>query len=217
MPKQHSQWAAVRAMHTQVENKAMITLMGMVTGIAADGQLHDLEVQLLNSWLKEHHSVTSHWPGGLIAHQVRQVLADCVITDDERVHLLAVLSELANTDFANTGSAASEPLQLPIDDSVPLQLMHASVVHTGAFIFGTRAACERLSMAMGAVCVDNVNTRTNVLIIGTRVTPEWKFETYGRKILRGMELKASGHPIAIVSERKWIAHATSLGHVQPSA
>lgn len=205
--------AGVRAMSNRIEVKAAQTLMGMVTGIVCDQVLHDREIALLSTWLRSNVNATLKWPGDVIAIQVRQVLADGIVTDQEREHLLSVLTEMANADFSVTGSAMAEPLQLPIDDTVSLSMADAGVVHTGTFLYGTRAVCERLSVAMGATPLDTVTRRTDMVVIGTRVTPSWMNESYGRKILRAVELQREGHAIRIVSERRWFEHATSLGKV----
>lgn len=203
--------AAARAVANRIETKAMQTLMGMVTGVVADAHLHDKEILLLNTWLTEHAEMATQWPGCAIAHQIRSVLADGIITDDERTHLLSSLSELANSDFAATGSTQAEPIALPIDDQANVNMFNAGIVHTGTFMFGTRAQCERLSMAMGAMPLDTVSRRTDVVVIGTRVSPSWVNESYGRKILRAAELRDSGCPIRIISERFWFQHAQAAG------
>lgn len=202
--------AARASIANRVETKAMQTLMGMVTGIVADAHLHDLEIALLSTWLAEHQEAAAQWPGCVIARQVREVLADGLVTDEERKHLLSVLGDLANTDFAATGSASSEPLNLPIDESREVKWMNAGVVHTGTFLYGTRAQCERLSMSLGAMPLDDVTRRTDVLVIGTRVSPSWRNESYGLKILKAAQLRESGHSIYIVSERYWFSKAQAL-------
>jgi NAD-dependent DNA ligase len=205
--------AAQRALANRAETKAMQVLMGMVTGIVADAHLHDMEIQLLSTWLADRRATAEQWPGCVIAAQVRQVLADGMVTTDEREHLLGVLQELASTDFAATGSAEAEPLALPIDESRPVTWHDSSVVHTGVFMFGTRTQCEKLTEAMGAHPLANVTRSTDVLVIGTRVSPHWVNESYGRKIMQAAEMRASGHRIAIVSERYWFAAAKAAGRV----
>lgn len=207
-----TQQQVMAAVANRIQSKSMQTLMGMVTGIVADAHLHDREIQLLSTWLSENSAAANYWPGSVIAAQVRAVLADGMITEDERRHLLGVLTEMANSDFSATGSAQAEPLKLPIDDEAgPVAMMNAGVVHTGTFMYGTRAACERLSMAMGAMPLDNVSKSTDVLVIGTRVTPAWFNESYGRKILRGAELRQKGHAIRIISEAYWFETAKAMG------
>ena len=199
--------AAARAIANRVETKAMQTLMGMVTGIVADEQLHDREIMLLRTWLTANDATARQWPGCAIAAQIGHVLADGVITEDERTHLLGVLTEMANTDFSITGSVESQPLQLPIDDSTPVAWPGAGVVHTGTFLYGTRTQCERLTEALGARSVSSITRAVGVVVIGTRVTPSWVNESYGRKIMAAAELQRAGHAIRIVSERFWFAAA----------
>lgn len=215
-------FAASRAIDNRIQTKAMQTLMGMITAMVADRHLHDNEIMLLRTWLAQHAESAAAWPGCAIAAQVDHVLADGVITEGERAHLLNVLSEMANTDFSATGSAAAEPLQLPIDDSVAVNWVGAGVVHTGTFVFGTRSQCERLTAAMGGRALGNVTKASDVLVIGTRVSPGWVNESYGRKIMAAAELQRAGHGISIVSERYWFEaaqalHAPAEANVMPRA
>lgn len=131
-------------------------------------------------------------------------MEDGIITEGERAHLLAVLSELTATDFGLTGSSSPEVAALPINDVVTVILKNAGVCHTGEFLFGTRAACERITLKAGRMPVDSVTRRADLLVIGTRVSPNWAHTSFGRKIQRAAERQESGHPIEIISERRWI-------------
>lgn len=142
--------------------------------------------------------------GVVIARKVEEIMADGVITEGERAYLLEVLSELASTDFALTGSSSPEVAALPINDVVTVSLRNAGVCHTGEFLFGTRAACERITLKAGGMPLDSVTRKTDILVIGTRVSPHWAHTSFGRKIQKAAELQESGHPIEIISERRWI-------------
>lgn len=196
--------AVQRAQHTHRLNKAVEHMIGLVTGIIADRNLHDLEIGLLRTWLTENSIVTTTWPGFVVARKVEEILADGVITDAERAHLLDVLSQFAATDFALTGSSSPEVAALPINDEVTVLLNNATVCHTGEFLFGTRAACERITLKAGGVAVDTVTRKTDLLVVGTRVSPNWAHTSFGRKIQKAAELQEAGHPIEIISERRWI-------------
>lgn len=185
-------------------NKAIEHLLGLIEGMVADNHLHDKEVQLLATWLSANPEATSAWPGSLIGKKVQEVLADGVITEAERAHLLKVLAELIASDFHDTGSASAEVATLPIDDAVTVELRNAGVCMTGEFIYGTRAACERLTLKAGGMPMDNVSKKVDILVIGTRVSPDWVHTTFGRKIQRAAELQNEGHPIEIISERRWL-------------
>lgn len=204
--------AARHTVAAHMQTRSMQTLMGIVTGIVADEALHDLEVQMLSTWLSGHPDVISHWPGCAIAGWVRSVCEDGIVTEEERSSLLKNLLVLAGNDFAQTGSVQPEPTQLPVDDDRAIQFSGSVIAHTGTFLYGTRAKCERLSSALGATPADTITRKTTVLVIGSQVTPTWISESYGRKIMTAVTLRDAGHPIHIVSERHWFGHAQRAGH-----
>jgi NAD-dependent DNA ligase len=74
-------------------------------------------------------------------------------------------------------------------------------------LYGTRAACERLVLKLGARCADNVSKKVNILVIGTKVSVDWAHTSFGRKIQQAMELREAGHPMKIISERRWLQFA----------
>lgn len=187
----------------RTENRSIELLLGIVTGIIADSHLHDLEIQMLSTWLSENEYAASVWPGCVIAERVRTVLADGIVTDEERAHLLSTLQGMAACDFANTGSASAEVVQLPLQDDGDVQLRDNHVCLTGAFIYGTRASCERVCTEHGALPVSAVSKKVLYLIVGTNVSPAWAHTSYGRKIEQAMTLRQAGHPIRVISERRW--------------
>lgn len=201
--------AALRVLQRRQLSRSVEVLLGMVTGILADSQLHDLEVKLLRSWLADNPEIASTWPGCSVAKAIELVLADGVISDAERAHLLEVLQQLAISDFSETGSAGAEVIGLPYDDEAPLVLRGVGVCHTGEFLHGTRAACERLTESVGGIPQSTVTRKTTFLVVGTNVSPNWAQTSYGRKIEQAMQLKTQGTSIYIVPERHWLAAMTA--------
>lgn len=196
---------AIQAVLTNRElNRSVQMLMGIVTGIVADGRLHDMEIQMLSTWLSANSDVASRWPGSAIARQLEVVLADGIISEEERAHLLSELQGLAGTDFSDTGSVTAEVVALPYDTEAQIDVRDLGICHTGEFVFGTRAACERLTSMAGGLCLSSVSKKVAFLVIGSHVSPAWSNTSYGRKIEQAMTLKQSGHPIAIVSEKRWL-------------
>lgn len=195
-------FAARVAIHKRNTSRAIEHLMGMITGVVADAELRDQEILLLRTWLNEHPEALEVFPGSIVARKVQAVLEDGVITEAERTYLLETLTSLAATDFSVTGSASPEVSSLPIEDAVTIDLRDSVVCLTGEFLYGTRAACERLVMATGAMCTDNVSKKVDILVIGTNVSPNWAHTSFGRKIQRAVELQEEGHPIEIISERR---------------
>lgn len=199
-----AEYSAHAAIAKRNHNKSIELLLGLVTGIVVDSQLHDLEVKFLREWLTQHAEVASTWPGSVIAKAIEDTLADGIISDAERTHLLQVLQQMVVSDFSVTGSAAAEVLKLPINDGIAVDLRDCNVCHTGEFLYGTRTKCEQLTTLAGGFPVSTVTKKVAYLVVGTNVSPDWAHTSYGRKIEQAIELQSNGHGIYIVSERKWL-------------
>lgn len=184
-------------------NKGVELLLGMITGMMADGQLNDLEIKLLNTWLTEHQDVAASWPGSFISLKLKTILADGVITEAERDHLQNSLQQLATNDFSQTGSASPEIVALPLDHDCPVILRGAKICLTGDFLFGSRSKCEEISLLAGAILRNTVTGKTDYLVIGTHVSPSWAHTSFGRKIQQAMEIQQSGSNLKIISEQRW--------------
>jgi len=187
-----------------INREAIEQLLGIVSGLVADDDLHDLEIEFLKVWLGEHQDVARMWPGSAIGRAVDTVLADGHVSEEERAYLLATLKELAANDFAITDAAADASIAIPTDDAIRISLRDAVVCLAGDFLHGTRAACERLLEQAGACPVRGVSKNVHYLVVGTKVSPHWLQTAYGRDIQDAVALQQAGHGIAIVSERRWI-------------
>jgi NAD-dependent DNA ligase len=202
---------ALRRVDTHIDTRSMQTLMGLVNGIVADAQLNEMELRYLRTWLTEHPRLLSQWPACAIASWIHDICEDGIVTQAELEYVLGNLQQLASSDFASTGSTSAEPLRLPIDDSEPVNFQGATTVLTGEFMYGTRRRCEDLCIVLGSIVAPNVTKKTNVLVIGHRVSASWQHESYGAKIARAAELRSSGSPIRIISEQFWFATARAVG------
>ncbi len=196
--------AISRAVDNRLLTRSMQVLTGIVTGVVADGELHDNELQLLNTWISSNPEVATAWPGSAISHHLREVMADGVITADERAHLLDTLQRLVGSDFAETGSVTADIAALPFDDDAPITLNESWVCLTGEFLYGTRNACEKVTEKAGGKPTSSISRKVAYLIVGTHVSPNWVNTSYGTKIMRAMELRDQGHTIAIIREQRWL-------------
>lgn len=185
-------------------NKGMELLLGLVTGMLADGQLQDMEIQFLNTWLGEHEDVASIWPGNVVAKLITEILADGVITETERERLVKMLTDLIGNDFSQTGSVSAEVMTLPLDEHCDISLRNANICLSGEFLLGTRAKCEEVATLAGSFPHGTITKKIHYLIIGTNVSPHWLHTSYGRKIEQAMQLQQVGHSIRIISERRWL-------------
>jgi len=202
-----------RAVYKQVQaaiasrraTRSIQVLNGIVTGILADGKLEDTEILMLRTWLDENRDVASFWPGSAIAEELDEVLQDGVIDDAERARLMETLKQVCNTDFATTGSVSAEVSAIPFDEDVVVDVRDRVVCLTGEFTYGSRKVCEQFIIGTGGHTANTISAKVDYLIVGSKVSPHWVTESYGRKIMKAVELRNQGHRIAIVPESKWQA------------
>lgn len=138
--------------------KACQVLTGIITGILADGQLHDKEILLLSTWLRANAEVTEAWPGSAIARLMHEALADGSISEEERQHLLTELQAIIGNDFCESGAVDAEVSNLPFDPAAHLE-PGMRVCFTGVFVYGTRSACEKLACKQGLEPMSGVSKR----------------------------------------------------------
>lgn len=194
--------AAVAIEHMKL-TKAAQMLLGICAGITADGHINDHEVRFLDTWLRENEDVAKCWPGDVIAKRIAGILADGVITAEERADLLETLQGISGNRFFDTGAASADGPCLPLDDDPSIFFRDMSYCFTGKFIFGTRAACERAVMRLGSMPVDTITKGLDYLVVGSMVNPEWVNTTYGRKIEKAMRYRQENGVPCIVSEKQW--------------
>ena len=187
--------------------KSLNSLMGIVTGLVSDGELNEVEIRFLKIWCAENRHIANQYPANIIFRRVHEVLRDDVLTKDERDHLLDQLKILSGNDFSNTGSALPEHIANIFDDDPLVIFKENEFVFTGLFMFGTRNACETAVLHRGGRVNDYITKKTNYLVVGTRTSPDWITENFGRKIQKAAEMASSGeYEIAIIREADWAMH-----------
>ena len=191
------------ATDSRLLKRSFESLMGISTGLIADGELNDQEIKFLSTWLSEHPELANSWPGEVVFKRVREALADGAVSPAERAYLQQTLIELIGGSFAEDGAVPSGPSTLPVDSNVFVQVVNKSFCFTGKFLFGTRAACERAVIARGGT-VESVNRSLRYLVLGELSSRDWKYSSHGTKIEAAMRLKGEGHGVSIVSEAQWI-------------
>jgi len=182
------------------------SLIGICAGLLADGKLNDEEINFLNTWLADNESISTTWPGEVVYARVRDVLADGIITEDEREYLKQTLSDLLGSTLQETGATSGLSTGLPIDNIDSIQIPNNSFCFTGNFIYGTRNACEQAIREREGIIIPRVRTDLNYLVIGTLASREWAHTSHGRKIEKAIDYKKKGCPIFIVSEEQWIQY-----------
>lgn len=191
-------------LETSLIVKSLNSLMGIVSGLVSDGELNNKEILFLKTWCEDHRFLASEYPANIIFRRVHEVLLDGVITQEERDYLLKELTILSGSHFAETGSAQSEQIEALFDDDPNVIFQGNEFVFTGKFLFGTRDICESATLKRGAKVKKDITQDTNYLVIGSRASPDWIAENFGRKIQKAAEMADSGKfEISIVREVDW--------------
>jgi NAD-dependent DNA ligase len=195
-------WARQGAIYRSEFNQSLAQLVGVATGLIADRVLADAEIYLLRDWIATHDAVAYDWPGNIIRDKVQGVLADGVITDAERTHLLKTLDDLVGCK-PETVAAATHVNELAFDDVQEMTFSGRGFCLTGDFIYGPREVCEGACAMRGGIVKSSPSKKTHYVVVGSLGSPAWKFGSFGTKIQKAIELKQAGAPLLIVREDVW--------------
>ncbi len=178
-------------------------LIGLAQGILADGIVSQPEAELLKDWLLINRNTNNPYICQLL-DQVEQILRDGVLDEYERDELHDALMAWAGGCFAvgRERLTASYPL-----DPEPriVKCRGRLFVFTGTAAYGTRREMKKATEEMGGEVKRDVTLRTNFVVLGSYVTPAWKHETFGNKILKAMKYRDDRQTgIRIVHEDDWV-------------
>lgn len=182
-------------------DRAMRELTGFLRGIVADGVVNVAEAESLSAWILRNEECSSEWPICELTERIARIYADGIIEQDELDDLRDLSNRILGTD--NPTLLDDVPTDLPLCRPVPEVVFDQNeFVFTGTFYYGTRRICHEHTERAGAVCHSSPRMSTRYLVIGSIATRDWKFSSFGRKILRAVELQ----PLCglhIISERTW--------------
>jgi NAD-dependent DNA ligase len=179
-------------------------LVGIVQGILADGELRDQEIRFLQDWLHGAETVSLLWPGSVIHAQVKEILADGIITREEREHLQDTLLRLIGGSLDQLAES-THVSALPIDEVASIEMPQRNFCFTGDFAFGPRTICESAVSRRGGTVTGSVTKKLHYLVVGGLGSAEWKHGSFGTKIEKAIHYKENGVPLLIVHEDSWAA------------
>lgn len=176
-------------------------LLGMGRGLIADGKVNQDEAEALLAFLEAQADVPQEPLALDLREQVRGMLEDGVLDEEESARLYDTLSKLVGGE-----QALGECLRattLPLDDPAPaVEFAGRKFCLTGTFADGSkgRKDCAVRIEARGGTIQTDVSGKTDYLVIGEYASPAWKQSSYGGKIEKAAELKAAGKGVRIISE-----------------
>ncbi|WP_071911279.1 BRCT domain-containing protein [Aeromonas sp. SCS5] len=184
-------------------------LLGFLQGISADSNIVEQEVLALSSLLLKHRDLLASWPGSLLFNRLNDILADGMITEEEREDLLELVKQISGQRFTESGLAAGMATEFFADGDVK-SLQGKTVCFTGKFLSDTRHNLEQQAKMLGASPVKGVTTHLNVLIVGSLASRDWMFTSHGRKIEAAIKANEKGCDIQIINEEDWLRIRGSL-------
>lgn len=185
-----------------IQDRQIDTLIGLSTGIIADGRVDQAEAEVLQNWLAQASQQTDNPIIINLLEKVSAMLEDNILDDDEASELFSTLETLSGgtTKFGEI----SKPSSLPLDSPTPkITFEDKHFLFTGTCAFGTRKQCQDEISKLNGIAVSSVTKKLDYLVIGSYVTDSWIHETFGRKIEKAMEYRESGLSLKIVSEEEW--------------
>lgn len=195
-----------RDYYDDVTNSLQV-LCGYAHGILADKELSDKEILALSDWMKANDFLAGHYPFDEINAQLSSVLADGVITEDEREELILLLSNLIDYDESlNLSKSDFDDIRKKHSTSglcepcPNLEISGHSFCFTGDFDRYDRPYATSMVEALGGVNKEKVSSRCQYLVVGNQSSPAWAYSCYGRKIERALQLKKEGKEIHIINE-----------------
>jgi len=199
----HGQPFNLRFNRARRAERDLSELLGLAKGLLADGQITKEEAAHLNDWMTSHPDAVEQWPVNKLAERLTRIFADGHADEDERSDLADLLASLVG-GTAGVVLGEDAATELPIDKPPPdLHWPGSIFVFTGKFAYGTRASCERETSHRGGSCERAVTKRTTFLVIGTFGSRDWVHTSFGRKIQKAVDYRASGLPVAILAEEYW--------------
>jgi hypothetical protein len=179
-------------------------LLGLAHGLMADQQLTDSEIAYFNEWLDKRHAITSSFPGNVIYERIREVLADGVITEEEREHLVETLNTLIEGRLEELKDEV-ELQEFWFDEVDLIDFQNTRFSLTGNFVYGSKAQCQAAIEQRGGIVGPVEGAEPQFLVVGGLGVEEWRSGGLGAEIEKALKLQHDGVSLKIIPEDKWVS------------
>lgn len=181
------------------------TLQGLCHGILADGEINEKEVFDLHAWLSENEHLNTYYPYDEIRSLVLSIVSDGKVDEDEKTILKAYFNQFVKIEDANmqkkVNAETSEVHIAGLCTSEPSVVFEGKTFCiTGVLKRGNRETLQQDIKKLGGIPTDNINKKTDYLIVGDNGNPAWAFSCYGRKVEKALSMRKEGHTITLIHE-----------------
>lgn len=80
-------------------DKSINSLLGLIEGIAIDGQINPAEIALMKMWLEDHRDLRARHPYSELIPVVEEALSDGILDAEERADLTWLCEKMRSTEF----------------------------------------------------------------------------------------------------------------------
>lgn len=195
----------------RIDRRSADALVGLAAGIVSDGVVTLKEAIFLEEWIAKNLLHLEDPVVNILYRRLSNMLSDGILDAEESRELLAMLQNFSGLSLSqgkaeNKASEASftTPNDLPFNMPVP-EIVWAErlFVFTGVMAYGPRKNCQALIEERGGLIGGGINKKTHYLVVGSVGNDQWRHSSYGLKIMRAVELRESGSPVAIIGEHAW--------------
>ncbi len=179
-------------------------LLGLARGLMADQKLGDSEIEYLNEWLGKRHDIKATFPGNVIYERIGEVLADGVITEEEREHLVLTLNALIEGRLEELSDEV-DVSEFWFDEVDSIEFPNTRFSLTGNFVYGPITVCKMVIENRGGVVIPVSNQVPQFLVVGGLGVDEWRTGGLGADIEKALKLRDKGIPLKIISEDNWVS------------
>lgn len=182
-------YSKVSIENIEISPKAsMKELVELAQDILSDEFLSDKEILKIHNWLIENKHLCGQFPYNDLFNTCKDILADGIIAEEERLYLTLLLSE-----FLSPSAIDAKPKNL---DTIAGKCFCLS----GNFSSGTKASIENTIINLGGQCTKTVTKKTDILLVGDGGDPRWLYSNYGSKVAKALQMQEKGHHIQILAE-----------------
>ena len=208
----HQEFQNSRFFHEdRIDRRFADALVGLAAGIVSDGVVTLKEAIFLEEWIAKNLLHLEDPVVNILYRRLSNMLSDGVLDAEESRELLAMLQNFSGLSLCQgkAVSKASEnsftaPNDLPFNMPIPeIVWQERLFVFTGVMAYGPRKDCQALIEERGGLIGGGINKKTHYLVVGSVGNDQWRHSSYGLKIMRAVELRESGSPVAIIGEHAW--------------
>ncbi len=204
----HREFQNSRFFHeARINRRSVDALIGLASGIVADGQINQKEAEFLENWIATNLIHLNDPVVNLLYRRLADMLVDGILDSDESTELLNMLRSFVGLSAEkpqasdNIFTSASD---LPLCKPAPNIIWSGRLfVFTGVMAYGPRKNCETVVIERGGLIGNGISKKIHYLVIGGISNDQWLHSTYGTKIKKAVELRNAGASISIISEEHW--------------